>query len=68
MFFPFRELEKVASPVQVKVGNEWVTVRYEGEALTAWAEDAAGNLLSSVLSYEDGWKAFNPRSQTYQAP
>jgi hypothetical protein len=68
MFFPFRELERVPPPVRVKVGGEWVRVYYEREALTAWAEDAEGNLLSSVLSYKDGWEAFNPQSRTYRAP
>lgn len=68
MFFPFRELEKGASPIRVKVGSEWIAVRYESRALTAWAEDAKGNLLLSVLSYEEGWQAFNPQSRTYRAP
>jgi hypothetical protein len=68
MFFPFRELRRVAPPVRVKLGGEWVAVYYEEEALTAWAEDGKGNLLSGVLSYEEGWVSFNPESRTYRGP
>lgn len=67
VFFPFRELERSATPLTVTLGGQPVTVHYRKEALTAWAEDAQGNLLPGVLAYEQGWKGFNPDSETYQA-
>ena len=65
--FPFRELDRTSTPLELKLGGEGVRVYYRQSALTAWAEDADGNLLPAVLAYEEGWKAFNPQSEIFHA-
>ncbi len=67
MFFPFRELDSAPTPLQFELGGRPVSVHYRPQALTAWGEDAQGNLLPGVLAYEEGWKAFNPDSRIYRA-
>lgn len=67
MFFPFRELDRIATPLKLTVGGEEVTLHYRKEGLAAWAEDAGGNLLPTVLAYEAGWMAFNPDSEVFRA-
>lgn len=66
MFFPFRELERGATPLRLTLGGKPVVIHYRGEGLTAWAEDAKGNLLPGVLAYQEGWMAFNPSSEVYR--
>ncbi|MCH6553333.1 MAG: hypothetical protein IH793_04135 [Acidobacteria bacterium] len=63
----FRELERATTPLTLNLGGEQVTIHYRQSALTAWAEDAQGNLLPGVLAYEQGWRDFNPGSETYRA-
>ena len=53
-FFPFAELERATLPLRRKVGGRQVTIRYEAEAFTAWAEGSDGELLPGILSYRDG--------------
>ncbi len=60
-------LDETQTPLVVELGGQPVTIHYRRQALTAWAEDAQGNLLPGVLAYEQGWKAFNPDSETYRA-
>lgn len=67
VFFPFRELERAPSPLKYRLGGQEISIHFAGEGLTAWAEDASGQLLFSVLAYEDGWLAFNPRSSLFRA-
>lgn len=67
IFFPFRELERASTPLKLTVGGEEVTLHYRKEGLTAWAEDVGGNLLPTVLAYEEGWMAFNPDSEVFGA-
>lgn len=67
MYFPFRELARTSTPFKLKLGGKEVTVHYRKAALTAWAEDAEGNLLPGVVAYEEGWMAFNPESKLYRA-
>lgn len=67
MFFPFRELNRTATPLKLKLGGREVSIHYRRQALTAWAEEADGKLLPGVLAYEEGWLAFNPNSKVYRA-
>lgn len=67
IFFPFRELEQANLPLHLCLGGAEITVHYRPDALTAWAEDADGNLLSGVLAYEAGWLDFHPESRVYRA-
>lgn len=67
IFFPFVELEATTLPLVYTVGEEQIVVHYRQDALTAWAVDAAGNLLPGVLAYEFGWLNFNPGSEIFRA-
>jgi len=64
-FFPFRELQAADLPLRITIGGQPVTVQFDADGLTAWAEDVDGNLLMSVLAYEHGWRSFHPDSQTW---
>ena len=63
MFFPFRELALGQTPLKVELGSQEVTIHYRDDALTAWAENVEGDLLTTVLVYEDGWLDFFPESK-----
>jgi len=64
-FLPFRALDKMSAPLSVTIGDQPLIVYYQRDALTAWAEDPDGNLVPSVLAYEQGWKRFHPESYIY---
>lgn len=66
-FFPFRELERAPSPLVYRLGGQPLSIHFSKNGLTAWAEDAGGQLVFSVLAYQDGWLAFNPRSSVFRA-
>ncbi|RMH16914.1 MAG: DUF3179 domain-containing protein [Acidobacteria bacterium] len=70
VFFPFRALERAARrgrlPLRLSIGGQEVVVHYDGEGLTAWAEDPQGNLLPGVLAYRFGWLDFHPESSIYK--
>jgi hypothetical protein len=71
MFFPLRELAKLAAdefPLQVELDQQVILVRYQAEAPTAWAEDSSEQLLDGVLAYEWGWKRFHPSSRIFSRP
>lgn len=65
IFFPLRALARGQAPLTLTVGGQPIVVRYDGEGLTAWAEDERGRLLPTVLAYRDGWLAFFPKSRIY---
>lgn len=66
-FFPLAELDRTEPPVRLEVGGQAVTVRYSRSGLTAWAEDAGGEVLPAILAYEEGWRSFFPESRTFRA-
>ena len=68
MYYPFRELDKQSMPLEQVIGGKTITIHYVKDALTAWAEDASGNLLTGVLAYETGWKDFNPETEVFEVP
>lgn len=68
MYYPFRELDKIDPPLKQVIGGKTVTIHYVKDAITAWAEDENGTLLTSVLAYEIGWKDFNPETKVFEAP
>lgn len=67
IFFPFQELNKMKIPFELEIAGSKVTIHYNNKALTAWAEDANGELLTTVLVYQDGWLGFYPNSQIIHA-
>lgn len=68
VFFPFKALQRVETPLEYPLGSQTVTVHYRKDALTAWAEDESGNLLTGVLAYDFGWLEFFPQSAVFEAP
>ncbi len=66
VYFPFSELEKMKTPFQTEMGGKNITIYFEREALTAWAEDSQGQLLAGVLAYRDGWLDFFPDSRIFE--
>ncbi len=67
MFFPFVELEKIETPLRLRMAGREVVIHYDKGALTAWATGAKGELLPGVLAYQFGWMDFNPDSSVYRA-
>lgn len=65
MYFSFHELSKTETPLKLEIGGKTVVINYASEALTAWAEESNGNLLTGVLSYKDGWLDFFPQSEIF---
>ena len=66
-YFPFPELGKARTPFTMTVGDQQVTIGYSADGMTAWATDADGNTLVTVIAYEHGWKSFFPVSKRYAA-
>ncbi len=65
-FFPFPELARADTPVRMSGGGTAITIHFDAEGLTAWAENDAGELLMSVLAYEQGWRSFYPHTSTWR--
>lgn len=68
MYFPFHELEQIQTPTTVvDPTGKIIRIHFNAEAMTAWAEDPEGRLLSGVLSYQNGWLDFFPDSKVFDA-
>ncbi len=52
---------------ETRIGGRRVAIHYERREMTAWATDAAGSLLTSVLASEEGWIEFHPDSRLFTA-
>lgn len=67
LFVPLAELAAVdGGTVEVGLGHQPVTIHHAPEGMTAWAEDAAGNLLEGVLAYQWGWERFFPDGRVWR--
>lgn len=66
-FFPLNELAKVPDPFTVGSGSQAIHIHHSQSGFTAWAENAAGDLLPGVLAYERGWRTFHPQSRIFDA-
>ena len=66
-FLSVNELFKTSSPVHVEIGGQKVSIFHKEDALTAWAENKEGELLSGVLVYNHGWLDFFPESEIFSA-
>lgn len=64
-FFALRELEQAETPLSLEVNGQPVMIHFDAEGLTAWATDASGDLLTTVLAYESGWLTFFPNTQVW---
>lgn len=67
IYFPFEELAKTATPLELEIEGKKILVSYKEDALTAWANDANGNLLAGVLAYQNGWLNFFPDSEIFNS-
>jgi hypothetical protein len=66
IYFPFSGLAGTAGgAVEASVGGQSITIHYQHDALTAWAEDADGVLLDGVLTYRWAWDRFFPASRVW---
>ncbi len=66
-YFPFPELDKARTPLTMALGGQQVTIGYNADGMAAWATDADGNTLVTVIAYERGWKSFFPETKRYEA-
>ena len=64
--YPFEELERAAGPVRDSIAGQALTVRYDGDS--AWAEDAAGELMPGIRLFWFAWYAFHPDTDVWVAP
>ncbi len=67
IYFPFSELDKATTPIEMKLGDEPITLHYNKNALTAWATDENGDLLTGVIVYDFGWMEFFSDSKVFRA-
>jgi len=67
VYFPLHELAKAKTPFGKNIGGQKVQIFYKTEAMSAWAKDAKGKLLSTVLCYKNGWLSFYPNSEIFKA-
>jgi len=66
-FFPFSELEKVDPPITANLGGRQVSIHFDAEHRTAWAEDESGNLLPGITADQAGWTSFFPDGTLWNA-
>jgi hypothetical protein len=66
-FLPLTELARRVVPAILGEGARRVSIIHKPEALTAWAENAQGMTVGSVLCYRDAWLAFHPGSEVFAA-
>lgn len=70
-YFPFEELDRMDPrrlPVRHEIGGRTVTVHWEPEGLTRWAENERGERLFAVVVYEADWRGFFPETERFEAP
>jgi len=66
-FFPLNQLAEAETPLAREIGGEAVTIHYAADGITAWAENAAGEMLVTVLVYQPRWMVFYPESEVFRA-
>ena len=64
-FYPLDELAKVETPIATTIGGQRRSIHYSAAGLTAWATDASGTTLVSVIAYRRGWGKFFPESNYF---
>ena len=63
LWVPLEELHRLESPLELTLGGQSIRLFHDADAMTAWAEDTDGELLSGVLAYREGWHDFFPKSR-----
>jgi len=66
-FFPLTQLAEADTPLAREIGGEAVTIHYAADGITAWAENADGEMLVTVLVYQPRWMVFYPESEVFRA-
>jgi hypothetical protein len=65
--YPFLELSKTPGPIQDRVGNRRVEIRYDAEHRTGKVLDINGDEIPTVIAFWFAWSAFHPDTQVYTA-
>ena len=63
--YPFSELQKIKGLVHDQINGQQVHIRFNAEANSALAMDAAGKPLPSVMAFWFAWYAFHPETEVY---
>jgi hypothetical protein len=64
--YPFSELEKVRAPLEDKIGEQEVLIKY-GDGSYVAATDKSGKPINSFVSYWFAWYTFRPDTQVFTA-
>lgn len=67
-FYPLKSLLGKDSPLNDRLGGQDVRIHIGPDGLSAWAEDARGELLPAVMAYHSGWAAFVPDTTIFGEP
>lgn len=65
--YPFVELKKLKTPVTDQVNGQAVHIHFRPQAQSAFATDADGKPLPSVMAFWFAWSAFHPDTEVFQA-
>lgn len=65
--YPFTELKKVRGVVRDQVNGQIVQIHFNSRAQSAFATDADGRSLPSVMAFWFAWYAFHPDTQVFTA-
>ena len=65
-FYPLERLLALdRALVDDTLGGRKIRIHVGPDGLSAWAEDADGNLLPAVMAYRQGWRDFNPQTSVF---
>ena len=65
--YPFTELKKVRGVVRDQVNGQIIQIHFNSRAQSAFATDADGRSLPSVMAFWFAWYAFHPDIQVFTA-
>lgn len=65
--YPVSELSRASSPIDDRVGDVPVRVRYDIQARSAEIERTDGEVLPGVMSYWFAWYTFHPQTEVFKA-
>ena len=66
VYFPFENLFKEKSPIPYKIGEQLLSIHFDKDGLTAWAEKSDGTMVPSTVVYNWAWKNFYPDSAIFE--
>lgn len=66
VFLPFENLFSKQSPIDYKLNDELISIHFNKDGITAWAEDGNGNMIPSAIVYNWAWKSFYPNTVFFE--